>query len=151
MGIEVSMKQMAIKKRFNLRANKEIETNQLRKKDTGKIKGKFKANTQEETRPENRPVDTKGYAQFLSVFFIISTLFGIVFFHMEIRRLGYTILTLSQDEKQVRDQLRTQTVALAKITGPERIQNVAQTRFPLKRAMPGQIIQMTQQGHAVTQ
>lgn len=89
------------------------------------------------------------YAQLLSVIIVISTLLAVVFLHMEIRRVGYTVLTLSQKEKQLQDVLRQKSVQLTKVTVPSRIQNMAESKVSLKKALPHQIIQMTTEGWAV--
>lgn len=88
---------------------------------------------------------------FISTSIIIVTLFALVFFKMEVRRVGYVVLKLSRQERRLRDQHREQVVQLAKILRPERLQNVAQSRFTLKKAESGQIIQMTDQGFALKQ
>lgn len=93
----------------------------------------------------------ESWKPFLSVLMIIFTLFSVVFFHMEIRRVGYTVLTLAKELRELRDNHRGQTVHLARITGPQRLNQVAQMRFTLKRAEPGQIIQMTEQGLTAVQ
>lgn len=87
-------------------------------------------------------------APFLSVLVIVATLLGIVFFKMEVRRMGYSVLQLTRVERQMRDQERLQMVQLAKIMRPERLQALAQNRLTLKKPGIGQIIQMTEQGIA---
>lgn len=88
---------------------------------------------------------------FISISIIIVTLFALVFFKMEVRRVGYVVLKLSRQERRLRDQQREQVVQLAKILRPERVQSVAQSRLTLKKAESGQIIQMTDQGIALKQ
>jgi cell division protein FtsL len=88
---------------------------------------------------------------FFSMGIIIITLFTVVFFKMEVRRVGYVVLKLARQERRLRDQHREQIVQLAKITRPERLQNVAQSRLTLKAAERGQIIQMTDHGIALKQ
>lgn len=91
------------------------------------------------------------FKPFLSLLIIVATLFGLVFFKMEVRRAGYSVLKLAREERRVRDQQREQLVQLAKILRPDRLQSVAQTRLTLKKAESGQIIQMTDQGIALKQ
>ncbi len=91
------------------------------------------------------------YRPFFSLLLIISTLFAIVFFQLEIRRLGYEVLKLSRQEKSLRDQVRVKSVDLARMTGPQSLQQVARNQLTLKKAQPGQIIQMTDQGVVLTQ
>ncbi len=88
---------------------------------------------------------------FLSVVIVVVTLFSLVFFKMEIRRIGYSVLKLAREERRLRDQQRQQLVQLAKILRPEHVQSIAQSRLTLKRAESGQIIQMTNQGIALKQ
>ena len=88
---------------------------------------------------------------YLSIFIIITFLFSIVFLKMEIRRIGYADLKLSRDEKRTRDQSRGQMIALAKVTRPDRLQKVAESRLTLRKAELGQIIQMTDLGHLLKQ
>lgn len=93
----------------------------------------------------------QGVKPFLSILIIVATLFGLVFFKMEARRAGYSVLKLAREERRLRDQQREQLVQLARILRPERLQNVAQTRLTLRKAESGQIIQMTDQGIALKQ
>ena len=95
--------------------------------------------------------ELRGLLPFLSVFFVIATLFSVVFCKMEMRRMGYSVLKLTREEHKIRDHQRLQMIQLARITRPERLQAVAQARLTLKRAESGQIIQMGQGGHAYKQ
>lgn len=91
------------------------------------------------------------YAPFVSVLMIVLTLFTVVFFKMEMRRVGYSVLKLTREERKIRDHARLQMIQLAKITRPERLQAVAQNRLTLRKAESGQIIQMTARGIALKQ
>jgi len=88
---------------------------------------------------------------FISVLLIVMTLLGVVFFKMEIRRVGYSVLKLSREEKRLKNQQREHALRLAKIVRPERLQSLAQSQLTLKKASKGQIIQMTNQGIALRQ
>ena len=88
---------------------------------------------------------------FFSVVIIIVTLFSLVFMKMEVRRLGYTVLKLSREERRWRDYEREEKIRLAKVTRPDRVQKVAQDRLTLRKAGAGQIIQITAQGIALEQ
>ncbi len=88
---------------------------------------------------------------YFSIFIIIGFLFTIVFLKMEIRRIGYTDLKLSRVEKRTRDLSRGQMIALAKVTRPDRLQKVAESRLTLRKAESGQIIQMTDSGRSIKQ
>lgn len=83
---------------------------------------------------------------FFSVFFVISTLFLIVFFQMEERRVGYSLLKLSSENKKTIEQKRTVAIQLAKITRPQFVEKVAQSRFELQKMSAGQIIHLTGSG-----
>lgn len=91
------------------------------------------------------------YAPFASVGIIVMSLFMVVFCKMEMRRIGYSVLKLTREARQMRDHERLQMIQLAKITRPERLQSVAQNRLTLKKAESGQIIQMTERGVALRQ
>lgn len=91
------------------------------------------------------------YAPFASLLLIVFCLFSVVFCKMEVRRMGYSVLKLSREERQMKDLERQQMIQLAKITRPERLQQVAQARLTLKKAEVGQIIQMTGRGVALKQ
>ncbi len=91
------------------------------------------------------------YAPFASLMIIVICLFSVVFCKMEVRRMGYSVLKLSREERNMKDVERQQMIQLAKITRPERLQQVAQGRLTLKKAEVGQIIQMTGRGIAFKQ
>ena len=91
------------------------------------------------------------WAPFVSVAFLIVALFSVVLCKMELRRVGYSVLKLNREERSMRDEQREQMIQLARMTRPERLQAVAQSRLTLKKAEAGQIIQMTQQGVAFRQ
>ncbi|MES2965952.1 MAG: histidine kinase [Bdellovibrionota bacterium] len=88
-------------------------------------------------------------APFLSLVLVLVTLFGVLFCKMELRRVGYSVLKLTREERKMRDLERQQSIMLAKITRPDRLQSVADARLNLKRAESGQIIQMTERGIAL--
>lgn len=91
------------------------------------------------------------YAPFASLLIIVFCLFSVVFCKMEVRRIGYSVLKLGREERQMKDLERQQMIQLAKITRPERLQQVAQARLTLRKAEVGQIIQMTGRGVALKQ
>lgn len=88
---------------------------------------------------------------FLSVALIAGALFFIAFAKMEVRRLGYSVLKLSREERMWRDRDREAVIRLAKATRPERLATVAESRLTLRRAEYGQIVQMTESGLALEQ
>ncbi len=90
-------------------------------------------------------------APFVSVVIIVASLFTVAICKMEVRRMGYSVLKLSREERSLRDLERQQMVQLAKITRPERLQELAQARLTLRKPHSGQIIQMTDHGVAFRQ
>ncbi len=83
---------------------------------------------------------TRSWLPFVSVLMIISTLFSIVLVHMEIRRMGYELLNLSQQEREVRDYHREKVVRLAELTGPQNLRKLAQSKLAVQAPTEGQII-----------
>lgn len=61
---------------------------------------------------------------------------------MEVRRLGYSILHLSRQEKSLQDEKRSKSLAVSSLLRPDLIENLAQTRLALARPNKGQIIQI---------
>lgn len=90
-------------------------------------------------------------APFVSVAIIALALFFLAFSKMEVRRLGYSVLKFSRQERSLRDLERDAVIRLAKATRPERLALVAESRLTLRRAEKGQIIQMTENGVALEQ
>ena len=88
---------------------------------------------------------------FLSVVIIISTLFVVVFFKMEVRRMGYSVLKKTQDYKALKDEYRMQVMKYAKVTRPERVKRLAVSKLTLNDAQNGQIIQLTDGRIAIPQ
>lgn len=83
---------------------------------------------------------------FMSVFIVIATLFTIVFFQMEERRVGYSVLKLSKDHKKILEEKRAKGIQLAKITRPQFVERVAQSKFELQKMNTNQIIHLTGSG-----
>jgi hypothetical protein len=79
---------------------------------------------------------------FLSVLLLIGTLLTVVFFKMEVRRMGYSVLRTSRTEKLAMDDHRFQNIAFRKLTRPGRIENIAQTKLALNKAGQGQVLQV---------
>ncbi|MBY0316832.1 MAG: cell division protein FtsL [Bdellovibrionales bacterium] len=86
---------------------------------------------------------------FMSVLFILLTLFGLVFVKMENRRMGYAILNLAHKEKKAREQQRLKLVQVAKMTSPERIRKIATSRLTFQSAKEGQVIRIAGSGSVV--
>jgi cell division protein FtsL len=80
---------------------------------------------------------------FLSVLIIIVSLLVVVFAKMEERRIGYSILKLTKEQRQVVDEKRNFDLKLAKLTRPEHVERVAKNRFTLKKVQDNQIIHLS--------
>lgn len=80
---------------------------------------------------------------FLSVLIIIFTFFSLVFLQMEERRLGYSVLKLSRDYKKDLEEKNVHEIQLAKVTRPQLLEHVAQSKFTLKKIQADQIIHMS--------
>lgn len=80
---------------------------------------------------------------FLSLLFVILTLFGLVFIKMEERRLSYVVLKLSKEHKKTIEIKKQKEIVLAKLTRPQLLETVATHRLTLKRVTPAQIIHLT--------
>ena len=93
----------------------------------------------------------KSIKPFISVIILMCFLFVFAFIKMENRRMGYSFLKLAKKEKQLRNQQREKALRLAEMTGPERVQELASQRLPMKKAGSGQIIQITGSGVDIIQ
>lgn len=80
---------------------------------------------------------------FCSVLIIIVSLFAIVFFQMEERRLGYHLLKLTRQHRLALETKREYEIKLAKITKPQLLDQLAQSRMTLKRLQANQIIHLS--------
>ena len=88
---------------------------------------------------------------FASVLVLMFFLFVFAFIQMENRRMGYSFIQLTAKEKQMRNHHRQKMLHLAKMKGAERVRLLATQRLPMKKAVDGQIIQMTSSGVAIVQ
>lgn len=91
-------------------------------------------------------VDTHALKPFVSVMLIILTLLGVVFLQMEERRLGYALLKLTREHRDVLEEKRTREIQLAKITRPQLLEHMAQKKFTLKKVTANQIIHLSGEG-----
>ena len=87
--------------------------------------------------------DLQSLKPFLSVLLIIATLFGLVFLQMEERRMGYVLLKLNREQRDIIEERRQRSSLLAKITRPEHVERIAQSRMTLKKVQAKQIIHLT--------
>jgi hypothetical protein len=87
---------------------------------------------------------------FFSILFIISTLFAIVFLQMEERRHGYAILKLTRAHKLIVEEKRVKSIQMTKLTRPQQIERMAQTRLTMKRVRAEQIIHLTSSSELIS-
>ena len=80
---------------------------------------------------------------FLSVIFFILSMFVVVFFQMEERRLSYSLYKLNREYKNELEEKRKQSIQLAKLTRPQNVENIAQNRMDLKKVQKSQIIHLS--------
>lgn len=83
---------------------------------------------------------------FVSILLILGSLFALVFFKMEVRRLGYEVWQLSRVEKNETEKVRAKNLAFAKLVRPERVEKYAKTYWALQRANQNQVIQLQTAG-----
>lgn len=86
---------------------------------------------------------------FLSIFFILATLFSVVYIKMENRRMGYALFDLAQKEKLETQKQRLGIANLARMTSPERVRKIATGRLTFQAAKEGQVIRVAGGGDAV--
>lgn len=76
----------------------------------------------------------------ISVLLMIMTLFSVVFLQMEERRLGYSLLKLNKQARQIAENKKNYEIQLAQITRPQFVEKMAASRFTLRKAQSDQII-----------
>jgi cell division protein FtsL len=91
-------------------------------------------------RPSEDPGSLK---PFFSVLIIIFSLLLIVFAKMEERRVGYSILKLTKEQRKVVDEKRNLDLKVAKLTRPEHVEKIAKNKFTLKKVQDRQIIHLS--------
>lgn len=89
------------------------------------------------------PQDVKSLKPFFSILFLIFTLIGLVFVKMEERRLSYFVLKQTQEYKKISEVKKQKEIALAKLTRPQLLENLATKKLTLKRISQSQIIHLT--------
>lgn len=89
--------------------------------------------------------DIRQLKPFLSVVLIIGSFFTVMLLQMEERRMGYSVLKLTREYKKVQEEKRNKEIALAKVTRPQLLDKVAQSKFTLKKLQPNQIIHLSGQ------
>jgi hypothetical protein len=81
---------------------------------------------------------------FASVLIIISTLFAVVILQMEERRVGYGVLKLTRDYRKASEERRSKEVQLAKVTRPQLLDQLAKSKFTLKKIESKQIVLLSE-------
>ncbi len=89
--------------------------------------------------------DVRQFRPFLSVLFVILTLFGLVFLKMEERRISYEVLKLTREYKKTSETKKQKEIQLARLIKPQFIESVAKEKLTLKRIAPSQIIHLNPQ------
>ncbi len=79
----------------------------------------------------------------ISVLIIVFSFFSLAFFQMEERRIGYNLLKLNREHRDSLEHKRSLEVQLAKITKPQLLDQVAQSRLTLKKLQSNQIIHLS--------
>jgi hypothetical protein len=74
---------------------------------------------------------------------ITATMLGIVFFKMEVRRLGYLIVKKSRDLKVAEDEKRVAVWRLSQVNRLDKVMQMAESKLTLNMPKAGQIIQMS--------
>ncbi len=87
--------------------------------------------------------DIQRLKPFLSVFFIVATLFSLVFLKMEERRMSYVVLKQTREYKKTAEIRKQKEIQLAKLVRPQFIENIAKAKMTLKRATAAQIIHLS--------
>ena len=86
-----------------------------------------------------------------SILIITATLLGIVFLQMEERRMGYSILKLTREQRQIIEEKRIKAIELAKLRRPQNIESMAQKKMSLRRVSAQQIIHITGSDSVISQ
>lgn len=80
---------------------------------------------------------------FCSVLIVIATFFTLVFLQMEERRMGYSVLKLSRQHKKILEEKHVKEIQLVKVTRPQLLEHMAQSKFTLKKIQAAQIIHLS--------
>ena len=88
---------------------------------------------------------------FLSVIILLMTLLATVFFKMEVRRKGYSVLREFRSYKSLKDQVRLETIQYAKLVAPSRLNKVAVHKLTLQEPEYGQVIRISDDRVALKQ
>lgn len=92
---------------------------------------------------QRKGAEARHFRPFISVCFIVFTLFSLVFLKMEERRISYAVLKLTREFKKVSEIKKQKEIQLAKLSRPQFVENMAKGKLTLKRATDKQIIHLT--------
>jgi hypothetical protein len=87
----------------------------------------------------------------ISVVIIIVALFSMVFFQMEVRRLGYVVLKQTREYKSLQDDHRLKAMRFARVMRPDHLRDLAINRLTLNELKAGQVIHMSGEKVAIRQ
>lgn len=85
----------------------------------------------------------------ISVALFVLSLFLIVFFRMEERRLGYELLQTRNEEKILSDNRRQLMIQVANLNRPQRVESVANNGLSLRKAQSDQIVYLTEKKYSL--
>ena len=88
---------------------------------------------------------------FFSILIIILSLFTIVFFEMEVRRVNYVILRKMRHQKTLMDRTNKNLMTYLEKTRGSRLDEIARSQLVLDRAGEGQVILLLDGKVAVSQ
>ena len=90
------------------------------------------------TASRNGPI----FRPLISLAIIVGTLLTVVFFKLEVRRLGYEVLRKNRQEINLKNERRMLDLDFARMTQPGRIESVATRKMELKRPIHSRVVQM---------
>ena len=86
--------------------------------------------------------DLKFLRPFVSILFIVFTLFGLVFLQMEETRISYSVLKLTREYKKELQKLKVKEIEVAHAFRPQHVERIARERLTMKKVSPSQIIRL---------
>lgn len=86
--------------------------------------------------------NSENFRPFLSVSYIIISLFLIAFVHMEERRMSYQLFYLSQENQKLEIEKRIKEIELLKASRPSHILNYAKNKLSLQNPSMDQVIHL---------
>ena len=93
----------------------------------------------------------KDILPFLSILIFVATLFAMVLAKMEVRRMGYSVLRATQEQRKLQDRYRMMSMEYTQLTRPDRVRRYAVSKLNLNDSRSNQIIQLAGQRLAMPQ